>query len=133
MQLNNFLLDLQKMGQKNKDIFGILLVGSYARNEARQDSDIDIVILTKNPNLYLDDYSFANLFGDVDKIEKEFWGKVTSVRVWYKNGYEVEFGITTPDWAAVPLDAGTERVLTDGHKIIYEEINLLSNIKMIIS
>lgn len=34
------------------DILGIALVGSHARNEARIDSDIDLVILCKEPNIY---------------------------------------------------------------------------------
>ena len=43
-------------------------------------------------------------FGQVEKYQTEDYGKLTSVRVWYQNGVEVEYGFTTPDWAVPPLD-----------------------------
>jgi uncharacterized protein len=39
---------------KQPDVQGIALVGSYARGAARDDSDIDLVILTDQPHKYLD-------------------------------------------------------------------------------
>jgi hypothetical protein len=56
----------------------------------------------------------------------EDYGKVTSLRLWYRNGPEVEFGLTTPDWAAPPLDEGTRRVITDGMVVLQEKLPLLS-------
>jgi predicted nucleotidyltransferase len=44
-------------------IVGVALVGSYARNKAREDSDIDIVILTTTPELFLEDKKWLNNFG----------------------------------------------------------------------
>ena len=32
----------------------------------------------------------------------------------------MELGIAPSSWAEVPLDAGTERVLRDGHRILYD-------------
>jgi hypothetical protein len=33
----------------------------------------------------------------------------------------VEFGLTTPSWAALPLDAGTARVLIDGCRVVTDD------------
>jgi len=62
----------------------------------------------------------------VEKYQIEDYGKLTSVRVWYQNGMEVEYGFATPDWAVPPLDAGTERVIRDGMVVLFEQGNLLS-------
>jgi predicted nucleotidyltransferase len=108
------------------DVQAVALVGSYARGEARDDSDIDLVILTDQPSKYLDDIQWIERFGEVEKQKTEDYGKLTSLRVWYRNGPEVEYGITAPDWAAAPLDAGTRRVISDGMLVLFERGNLLS-------
>jgi len=35
-------------------------------------------------------------------------------------------GMTTPDWAAIPLDAGTRQVISDGMIVLFERGNVLS-------
>lgn len=109
-----------RWAEQQADITGVLLVGSYARGAARADSDVDLVILTDRPQIYLDSISWAKTFGDVSRWQKEDWGELTSVRVWYAGGLEVEFGVTLPDWAAPPMDAGTRRVVSGGVQKIYE-------------
>ncbi len=108
------------------DVQGVALVGSYARGAARDDSDIDLVILTDQPSNYLDDIQWIERFGVVEKHQTEDYGRLTSQRVRYQNGPEVEYGITTPDWAAAPLDTGTRRVISDGMLVLFERGNLLS-------
>ena len=90
-------------GSDQPDVQGIALVGSYARAAAREDSDIDLVILTDQPQKYLEDIPWIERFGVVEKQQTEDYGKLISLRVWYRDGHEVEFGITvsaTPDFVA---------------------------------
>ena len=108
------------------DVQGVALVGSYARSTAGDDSDIDLVILTDQPPKYLENILWIELFGLVEKHQTEDYGKLTSLRVWYQHGIEVEYGITTPDWAAIPLDAGTQEVMCGGIKVLFERGRLLS-------
>lgn len=108
------------------DVQAIALVGSYARGAARDDSDIDLVILTDQPHEYLDEIAWIARFGVVEKHQAEDYGKLISLRVWYQNRLEVEYGITTPDWAALPLDAGTRKVISDGMIVLFERGDLLS-------
>lgn len=76
------------------DVQGIALVGSYARGGARDDSDIDLVILTDQPQVYLEDPRWMEHFGTVKEYQTEDYGKLISIRVFYQNGIEVEYGIT---------------------------------------
>lgn len=121
MDISLFLNSVEEWASNNEDIKSLILVGSHARGEARDDSDLDLVIITSNPDVYLNN-NFINNFGKVREFKKEDWGRVTSIRVWYANsGLEVEFGITTSIWIEKPLDNGTFRVLSDGYKVIVDK------------
>jgi predicted nucleotidyltransferase len=124
--IRNFLDPVVSWISAQLDVHGIALVGSYARGAARDDSDIDLVILTDQPRKYLDDIQWIERFGVVEKHQTEDYGKLISLRVWHQNGHEVEYGITTPDWAAIPLDEGTRQVISDGVLVLFERGNLLS-------
>lgn len=125
-QIRGFLDAFVTWASDQPDVQGIALVGSYARGAPRDDSDIDLVILTEQPKTYLDDIKWAERFGGVEKHQTEDYGKLTSARVWYQNGVEVEYGFTTPDWAAIPLDAGTREVILAGIIVLFERGDLLS-------
>ena len=120
MKIDRLLAQIKEWAEAQRDITGVLLVGSHARGTGRADSDVDLVILTIQPEAYLESISFAERFGSISASQKEDWGRVTSVRVWYEGGPEVEFGFTRPDWAAPPLDAGTRRVLSDGARVVFD-------------
>ncbi len=124
--IRDFLEAFVNWASAHEDVQAIALVGSYARGEARDDSDIDLVLLTDQSQKYLEELKWIERFGVVEKQQTEDYGKLTSIRVWYQNGYEVEYGITTPDWAAIPLDAGTQEVIRDGIIVLFERGNLLS-------
>ena len=71
MEIEGFLSLIKGWAERQEDVKGVLLVGSYARGAAREDSDVDLVILTIKPELYLDSISFAENFGSISKWEKE--------------------------------------------------------------
>jgi predicted nucleotidyltransferase len=108
------------------DIQAVALVGSYAKGTAKPSSDIDLVLLVDKPSIYLVNTDWIGQFGTPDRQEVEDYGRLTSLRVWYMAGPEVEYGLTTPDWAIAPLDAGSQRVIVDGMIILYERYSLLS-------
>ena len=92
--IRDFLNAFVNWASPQEDVQAIALVGSYARGEAREDSDIDLVILTDQPRKYLDNVIWIENFGALLKSQTEDYGKLTSIRVWYQNGQEVEYGIT---------------------------------------
>jgi predicted nucleotidyltransferase len=110
-------------------ISGVALVGSHARGEAGPDSDIDLVLLCTDPQMFLSDTSWVQGFGEVDTHQTEDWGMVTSLRVHYQNELEVEFGMTTPQWASLPVDPGTRSVVLNGMKILTDPTGSLDKLQ----
>lgn len=100
------------------DIRLAALVGSHARCSARPDSDLDLVIQSSDPERFIQNPGWAEQFGPVAARQVEHWGKVTSLRVWYEDGLEVEYGFAALDWAADLLDEGTRSVIQDGIQIL---------------
>jgi predicted nucleotidyltransferase len=106
-------------------IAAVALVGSHARGEARPDSDVDLVALCDGADAFVDDLRWIQRFGAPTRHAVERWGAVTSIRVWYEHGLEVEFGFAAPSWAATPLDDGTRRVLAGGFRALFDRSALL--------
>jgi len=111
------------------DIEGVALVGSYARDVADEESDVDLIILTKQSERYLSDTAWAAAFGEVTEGKVEDWERVKSLRVFYKDGLEVEYGFALPEWADIPVDTGTHRALRGGMKILFDPRGLLSRLE----
>jgi hypothetical protein len=59
-------------------------------------------------------------FGKVTRQQRENYGKVRALRVWYSGGPEVEFGFTDITWLASPLDEGTRDVISGGMQILFQ-------------
>lgn len=125
-QIKDFLDAFTHWASAQSDIEAVALVGSYAREAATDTSDIDLVLVVDDPQRYLADTGWSTQFGTVAQQQIEDYGLVTSLRVWYAGGQEVEYGLTTPAWIQPPLDEGTQRVIQDGMKILFERGALLS-------
>src|SRR5215510_7998663 len=112
---------------------GVALVGSYARGEARPDSDIDLVLLCEAPHAFLAHTSWIYHFGAVERCRPEEWGLVASLRIHYKESFEVEFGLTTLAWAGLPVDQGTQDVVSHGMRILWDREGLLGRLREAVS
>lgn len=120
-----FIKDVKAWAIQDKHIECILLVGSYARGTQKNTSDIDLCILTTNKKQMVETQDFPTLFGTIKKLQTEYYGACTSIRVWYQSGLEVEFGLVDPTWIMTPLDEGTSKVLQDGYRVIIDKNNYL--------
>jgi hypothetical protein len=129
MNVSAFLEAFNCWASAQPDVKAVALVGSYARDEATEGSDVDLLILTTDVAKYISDRSWVSLFGEATECRVEDWGKVTSLRAFYTGGLEVEYGFSAPDWAKRPMDAGSLRVVSDGLKILFDAQNILSAVQ----
>jgi uncharacterized protein len=114
----------------------VALVGSHACGTARADSDIDLVVLTDAPEFFRADTSWLDAIGWSDiaarplKWRDEEYRALWSRRLWLEQGrFEVEIGFARPAWAEVkPLDPGTQRVVADGCRVLYDPDRLLARL-----
>ena len=127
---DDFLNALKEYAENTSYIESVIVVGSYARGTNKENSDLDIVIITSKKAEMVGNQEFTQNFGKIDKKQTEYYGACTSIRVWYEGGKEVEFGLVEPSWISVPLDAGTYKVLSDGYKIIIDKKRYFEDLKL---
>ena len=116
---------VQAWAAGHDDVRGVLVVGSWARDRARMDSDVDVVVLTDTPG-HADPRLWQEVLGG-PVVRRQRWGPVREVRVRRPSGLEVEMGIAPVSWAATdPVDPGTFRVVHDGHRIVHDPDGLVA-------
>lgn len=111
---------------KRKDIRATALVGSYAREELEKDSDVDLVIITETPQKYISNTEWTRVFGKPITKKVEEYSKLTSLRIWYENGLEIEYGFATRDWTTTLKKDDLKRIKEDGLRVLFEKEVLLS-------
>ncbi len=112
---------VREWGHNEDGVEAIILVGSYARGTQQSDSDIDLLILTSHKAAMVDRPTFFARFGAIEKLQIEYYGPVTAIRIWHDNGLEVEYGLADLSWIQKPLDPGTHYVLSGGYRIILDK------------
>ena len=105
---------------RRPDITAVLMAGSYARNAARPDSDIDLVLLTTDKAQYADG-DWVRELAPRRPDPRSCLGSVTEWRFRTPSGLEVELDIGSLAWADTnPVDPGTRRVVADGARALYD-------------
>ena len=113
------------------DIVAVALIGSHARGSPSVDSDIDLVVLTPNPNSFrksawLAQIRWASFGRTVATYRDAVYGAVWSRHVTLDDNARVEFSFGAPTWAATsPCDPGTEGVVRAGCRVLYDPQGLL--------
>ncbi|WP_460661923.1 hypothetical protein [Kribbella swartbergensis] len=92
------------------------------RDAAGMTSDVDLIVLTDEPEKYCGSDDWLAAFGAVDVVRRQQWGPyVTEVRLVRRSGLEIEVDVTARAWANTdPVDAGTRRVVTDGMRVLHD-------------
>jgi len=103
--------------QPQQDIRGVLNVGSRARKKFPADalSDLDLVIITTDPNRYLNETAWCEGLGEVllTFIEETAVGQQFERRVLYRGGLDVDFAIFPSDAARMLIEGGLPIGLED--------------------
>jgi predicted nucleotidyltransferase len=127
VSVKNLLARVTVWAEARDDISAVALVGSHAHGRARPDSDIDLLILSDDPDP-LRNADWLGVFGQVQNSITEQWGILTAHRVRYAEHSEVEVGVAPSSWADIPVDAGTYRVASDGIVIVYDPRAILQRL-----
>ena len=121
MRADELIAKVASWSRRDDRVLAAGICGSYARGEARPDSDIDFCILTADPDALLEDHSWIYCFGSDARVAElvEDYNLVQSIRVFY-GVTEAEFGVTDQAWMQLPIDRGTAGVMNDGLRILYD-------------
>lgn len=114
-------------------IRAVALVGSHARGTARPDSDIDLVLLTAESDSFRAEITWVKQIDwhainiRPQKWRDEDYGAAWSRRIWLGADYrQVELTFALTSWANTnPIDAGTQRVISRGCRILHDPDALL--------
>lgn len=128
-EVRTLLAALRDWARRRPDVVAVGVVGSWARDDARMDSDVDIVVLTEDRAPYLEDEAWVSEVGGGALVRTRRWGATTERRFRLPSGLEVELGLAHPSWANIdPVDGGTRRVVTDGMSVLYDPEGLLARL-----
>ncbi len=128
-EINEVIDRITRWARGREDIVGLILVGSCARDAARQDSDVDVVLLTADESRYLREDAWAVELGLGGRIRTRSWGPITERRYSTASGLEVELNIGSPTWAKTdPVDSGTYRIVTDGARVLHDPAGILADL-----
>ncbi|CAN5215594.1 hypothetical protein BH10ACI1_BH10ACI1_27170 [soil metagenome] len=120
--------------QHHEDIVAAALFGSRAHGTAREDSDYDVMILTNNIEVFLNDNDWVTRFHRWRESKTETSGEIQIVRAFYKNGDEIEFNFASPEWANTQsIDEKTRRIVQDGMKILHDPHGILEKLQKAIA
>jgi predicted nucleotidyltransferase len=122
----NFVQELLDWAKAEPEVVAALIVGSWARGTANRDSDIDIVLVCRNPLFYFDQQTWLAEFGDPESVTTEDYGLVQAVRAFYKDGKEVEFGLTSEEWLSEKEAQVTGKILAEGHRLLCDKLFLVA-------
>lgn len=127
---SQFLNSAIEWASAEPEIDALALVGSHARGNPRPDSDVDLVVLSKNRDGFMTNLTWLTQFGRIRSHHVENWEVIQSLRVFFVNGLEVEFGFGDLQWAAVAVDSGTRKVISKGFRVLYDPLRLLQKLQV---
>jgi uncharacterized protein len=127
-EVSAVLSDVARWAQSRSDVLGVALVGSHASGRAREDSDVDLVIVTDTPVAYQDADWVLSAVGrrTIVRTRRERFGNVWSLFVTLAEGPEVEFTFAGRAWAKTdPPAPEVSRIVRDGVAILHDPLGEL--------
>lgn len=117
----------------HEDIRGMALVGSWARGNPHQGSDIDLLLLSDRADEYrrrrkwLNEIDFEGAGYRVLSTENASYGVVWSQHITLVPAAKVEMTFARCSWARIdPVDVGTRSVVTDAFRVIFDKDRILA-------
>lgn len=115
------------------------LIGSWARGEARPDSDLDLIVLAEDLDRWVGSHAWlqrltAALDFSPGEPRMERYGAARSWRVMLGASVELELTFVDPSWAALdPIDEGTRLVVLGGLQALVDKDDRLATLQAAIA
>ena len=121
------------LARTEPSVHAIALVGSCARGTPGPDSDVDLVILSAEPDDLCRRGDWFTHFGSVTLVGQRQFGDVTERRLRRGDGVDIEIGLAPLSWAETdPVDAGTARVVREGFSIVFDPHGTLARLEEVV-
>jgi predicted nucleotidyltransferase len=129
-EVEAFVSALVQWAAERSDVVAVAVVGSWARGAAKHDSDVDVVLLTYDPSVYIEREDWiAALTPGAELLRTGDWGAIAERRLGLRSGLEIEVGVGLPSWAdTAPVDPGTRAVVRDGLRPLFDPRGLLAKL-----
>ena len=113
-------------------MLGLALVGSWACGRARQDFDVDLLLLVSEPKSFVaTSDGWPKFAGSIDAwsdgtmLIRSAWSR----HVRLQPACEIEFTFCDPSWAATdPVDPGTATVVSGGCRRLLDKAGLFEGL-----
>ena len=139
--IDSILETVANWAETRSEILALALVGSYARGEAKPDSDIDLMVITSNTEFFrqnhdwMHEINWESINYKILTFNDAQYGVVWSRHIYLSslnnefNNIKVEVSFGLPTWASVnPIDSGTFAVVSRGCKIVYDPQGILTKL-----
>ena len=139
-EVEQIIIAVETWAIKRSQINSFAVVGSWARKQTHPNSDLDLMFLASNPELFFEDLTWFNYIPwenvnlTIDRYYDRIYGVVRSRHFVFQSGQRIEFSFGSLEWAKInPIDPGTYRVVSDGMRIIVDRHQLLENLQQAIA
>lgn len=107
------------------NVKGIILLGSYARGDNRNNSNVNVTIIALNPSEFFKENSWIEHFGKIFLLNKGE-NDIISLRIACIEEIQMHLNIVPLTWAETdPIDPETLKVILDGVRVLWDPDNLL--------
>ena len=129
-EVETFTTTLQEWATERRDVGAAASAARGRPMRESEDSDVDVVLLTDNPSIYLEGKDWiAGLAPSAELLRTGEWGMIEERRLLLPSGLEIEVGIGPPSWAnTAPVDPGTCAVVRDGLTSVFDPRGLLADL-----
>ncbi|WP_053375902.1 hypothetical protein [Paenibacillus sp. FJAT-27812] len=122
------MYEFVKWAGEQSHIAGIALVGPCADDENEEDSNLSFLLISDKKTKTLEAILHQFPFEPIEQATKEEWGLLTSFRIEYASGMEVEYGVAGEEWLRLPLDQEMGDTVMKGFKVIWDREELFVQI-----
>jgi predicted nucleotidyltransferase len=134
-QARDLLAMVRQMVEARDDLRALAVCGSWARGCPRADSDLDLLILAREPSEWrtdldwLRDLPFEQAGFMIHAVETATYGAVWSAHIRLGSNIELEITFGETAWASgASVDPGTLRIISDGFVVEVDKDGLLTKL-----